>query len=155
MNEKTESMAEKFEKKNKKVIDDFTAGISAKRLRDNHLAIHTASVAAAGVALSPIPFTDASLIIPIQMAMIVKIYDDFGYKKTSAIPASIVKELSLVAFARALPGNLLKFIPILGTIPGDVINVSVAVAITEALGWTIVKKLDEGGEIDIANFGNM
>ena len=155
MTNKAESMAGKFEKKSESVINDFTSGMSDKKLRDNHLAIHIATVAAAGVAISPIPFSDAALLVPIQMTMIGEIYDNFGYKRRDSISKSLIIELTTVAFARALPGNLLKFIPGLGTVPGVVINASVAVAITEAIGWSVVKRLDGQGEIDVAGLGEM
>lgn len=38
-------------------------------------AIHTASVAAATVSASPIPFSDAALLVPIQTTMITAIYN--------------------------------------------------------------------------------
>lgn len=47
----------------------------------------------------------------------------------------------------ALVGNVLKFVPAVGTIAGGAINATVATTITEALGWVTVKMLNDGEDI--------
>ncbi|MGO2588639.1 MAG: YcjF family protein, partial [Leuconostoc mesenteroides] len=52
-----------------------------------------------------------------------------------------------VGLGRSAVGNIIKFIPAVGTVSGAVINASVAVSITEALGWVTVKMLNDGEDI--------
>lgn len=42
--------------------------------------IHSASAAAGSVALSPIPFTDAALLVPIQVGMITSLFKAYDQK---------------------------------------------------------------------------
>lgn len=57
------------------------------------------------------------------------------------------KELVVVGLGRSLVGNVLKFVPAVGTIAGGAINATVATTITEALGWVTVKMLNDGEDI--------
>ncbi|EAG3031971.1 GTPase, partial [Listeria monocytogenes] len=60
---------------------------------------------------------------------------------------SISKELVVVSFGRSAVGNILKFVPAVGTVAGAAINASVASGITEALGWVTVKMLNDGEDV--------
>lgn len=123
-----------------------------------HKIIHTAAAAAATTAASPIPFSDAALLIPIQTTMITSLYKANGANISrgvvdGALKATMVSGLGK-SLARNLAGNLLKFIPGVGTLAGGTINAGVAVGFTEALGFAIVGELrgtDNADIIDLAN----
>lgn len=106
--------------------------------------IKLATTAAAAVGGSPIPFSDAPLIIASQVGMIykiVKIYDiDFDVKTfmKSTGTNTVVSNLG-----RTLVGNILKFIPGFGSVVGGVISAGVAGTITFAMGSAINKLLKE------------
>ena len=53
----------------------------------------------------------------------------------------------MVSLGKSAVGNILKVIPVVGTVTGGMVNASVAVAITEALGWVTVKMLNDGVDI--------
>lgn len=63
------------------------------------------------------------------------------------IAKSISKELVVVSLGRSAVGNIIKFVPGVGTIAGASINAGVASAITESLGWVTVKMLNDGEDI--------
>lgn len=61
----------------------------------------------------------------------------------------IASEVLTTTLGRGLAGNLIKFIPGVGTLIGTLINASTAVAITEALGWGVAKLLNDGEDFEI------
>ena len=83
------------------------------------VAIHTASVAAATVSASPIPFSDAALLVPIQTTMIPAIYKAYGREISEGIIKGAVTATTASAFAKSLIGNVIKMVPILGTAAGS------------------------------------
>ncbi len=105
-------------------------------------AIHTASVAAATVSASPIPFSDAALLVPIQTTMITAIYKAYGREISEGIIKGAVTATTASAFAKSLIGNVIKMVPILGTAAGSVLNAGVAVGFTEAIGFSIANAFE-------------
>jgi uncharacterized protein (DUF697 family)/GTP-binding protein EngB required for normal cell division len=93
-----------------------------------------ATAAAATVGASPIPFSDAALLIPIQTGMIMGIAGIYGIHVGKAAISSIASSVGISALGKSVAGGLIKLIPGLGTIAGAVINASVAGTITGALG---------------------
>lgn len=119
-----------------------------------HKIIHTASAAAATTAASPLPFSDAALLIPIQATMITSLYKANGANISQGFVKGVLKATVISNFGKSLAGNLLKFIPGVGTLAGGTINAGVAVGFTEALGFAIVGELrgtDNADLIDLAN----
>ncbi|ALT82987.1 GTPase [Streptococcus infantarius] len=119
-----------------------------------HTIIHTAAAAAATTAASPIPFSDAALLIPIQATMITSLYKANGANISQGFVKGVLKATVISNFGKSLAGNLLKFIPGVGTLAGGTINAGVAVGFTEALGFAIVGELrgtDNADLIDLAN----
>ncbi|MFA5427655.1 MAG: GTPase [Sulfurimonas sp.] len=100
--------------------------------------IKLASATAAAAATSPIPFSDSAIIIPIQVGMIVKITMTYGIPlekgAITALASSVVGCTAATTVGRSIVGNLLKLVPGLGTVAGDVINASVAGVLTTGLG---------------------
>lgn len=123
-----------------------------------HTIIHTAAAAAATTAASPIPFSDAALLIPIQITMITGLYKANGANISREVVEGALKNATIVSgFGKSLAGNLLKFIPGVGTIAGGTLNAGVAISFTEALGFAVVSKLrgaDNADLIDLANVIN-
>jgi len=95
---------------------------------------HTAGNALVGG--SPIPFSDAPLLIMSQAGMIGRIVNLYGIEKVgiSDFMQSTGTSLIIGNLGKSLAGNLLKFIPGIGTIVGGIINATVASAITYAMG---------------------
>ncbi|KRL83168.1 DUF697 domain-containing protein [Ligilactobacillus equi] len=120
---------------------------------DAKLAIHTASTAAAGVAASPIPFSDAVLLVPIQTTMIVAIYNAYGQEIPKGLVKGIVNSTFATTFGRNIASNLLKMIPGIGTLAGATLNATVAVGMTEAIGHAVANQLENGSELDINDLG--
>ncbi|CAH0416183.1 DUF697 domain-containing protein [Periweissella fabaria] len=111
------------------------------------LTIRGAAVAAAGVAVSPIPFTDAALLIPGQTAMIIELYRLYDRSITEGAIKGILSSLATTTVARGVVGNLFKFIPGLGTATGGAINATVAYTFTNSMGIAVAQAL-EAGELD-------
>jgi uncharacterized protein (DUF697 family)/GTP-binding protein EngB required for normal cell division len=100
--------------------------------------ITTAAGLAGAAATSPIPFSDSAIIVPIQIGMIVRITMLYGIPlgegAMAALASSVVGCTAATAVGRSIVGNLLKFIPGVGTLAGDAINATVAFALTKGLG---------------------
>ena len=129
------------------LFDVFLVGVDSQTRRKCHETIHFATLTAAIVGFSPIPFSDAVLLVPIQLTMMMRLYKIFGASWSEALAKGITKELVVVGLGRSLVGNVLKFVPAVGTIAGGAINATVATTITEALGWVTVKMLNDGEDI--------
>ncbi|RZI49949.1 YcjF family protein [Lactococcus kimchii] len=149
--EKTKVKAESFVNKNSQkfdhLFDEFLVGLDEKTRKKCHETIHFATLAAAIVAFSPIPFSDALLLVPIQLTMMLRLHKIFGASWSEGLAQGITKELVVVSLGRSVVGNTLKFIPAVGTVTGGLINATVATTITETLGWVTVKMLNEGEDI--------
>lgn len=95
---------------------------------------HTAGNAMVGG--SPIPFSDAPLLILSQAGMIGRIVNLYGIDKVgiSDFMKSTGSSLIIGNLGKSIAGNLLKFIPGIGTVIGGLINATVASAITYSMG---------------------
>ncbi len=116
--------------------------------------IHVASGLAGTAEASPIPFSDALAIAPIQAGMIYKMNDAFGMDLDKSVGASLVAGLlSVTAVAqvgRTLVNGFLKFIPVVGSVAGS----ATAAIITEGIEFAYLKVLekcfnDETGEVNL------
>ena len=94
--------------------------------------IATATVAATAAAASPIPFSDAAIIVPAQVTMIASLAGLYGVSgdqiKAQALPFVAKMAGTFIA------GNAIKFIPFLGSIAGAILNGTVAAGITGGMG---------------------
>lgn len=88
--------------------------------------------------LSPLPASDAALIVPIQTAMLCRIFYLWGMLQAQAL-AGVIIESCMPILGRIVAGNLLKLIPGLGTAAGTAINATVASSLTFGLGVAINK----------------
>lgn len=114
--------------------------------KEAHIAIHTASIAAAGVSTSPIPFSDAALLIPIQTTMITALYKVYGQNISEGLIKGAVQATTMSTLGKSAAGNLMKLIPGVGTLAGAAINAGVAVSFTEALGFGVANALENDTE---------
>jgi len=113
-----------------------------------------ASAAAVGIGASPIPFSDAALLVPTQIAMLAGVSSVFGLDVTTTLLSTLVTSaagVTAVTFGgRALVANIIKMIPGAGTVAGGVISATTAGAMTVALGQAYIAAL----KIVMVEFGD-
>lgn len=119
-------------------------GLKVKRA---HCVVAGSAVTAGGIGASPIPFSDAILLVPTQIGMLAGISAvmglDFqdGFFKT--LIASTLGPSALTLGGKAIVSGLLKLIPGIGSVAGGVISGTTAVALTTALGEAYIKVLEK------------
>ncbi len=129
------------------IFEAFLEGVDEETRKKCHKTVHAASLTAAIIGSSPIPFSDAFLLVPVQLTMMARLHKIFGQSWSESLGKSLSKELLVVGLGRSAVGNILKFIPAVGTIAGAAINATVASSVTESLGWVTVKMLNDGEDI--------
>ncbi|MEG5460796.1 YcjF family protein [Enterobacter kobei] len=117
-----------------------------------------ATALAATAAATPVPFSDAFTLVPIQVAMIAKISYTFGMDVSKTALTTMVTSLigagGAVFVGRTIVTGLLKMIPGVGSVVGGAISATTAGAITKVLGDAYVLVLynlaaeSKTGEID-------
>lgn len=115
--------------------------IDLKRKRERAAAItSTAAAAAAAAGATPIPFSDAVILVPIQLGMMASISIVYDIDVDKATMASIAATASATTAGKTLAANMLKFIPGVGTVAGGTVNATIASGFTAAMGaaWTAV-----------------
>ncbi|WP_291321161.1 DUF697 domain-containing protein [Desulfonatronospira sp.] len=104
-----------------------------------------AAASAATVALSPIPFSDAALLAPIQVGMLAGVSSAFGLPVSKAFLYTLISgSFSAVAGSiggRALVASAMKFIPGVGTVAGGMIAAGVASTLTTTFGMAYISVL--------------
>ncbi|OJG69270.1 hypothetical protein RV09_GL000669 [Enterococcus moraviensis] len=149
--EKSKEQAEKILDKSKNqvngIFDEFLKDVDEETRKKCHQTVHAASLTAAIIGCSPIPFSDAILLVPVQLTMMARLHKIFGQSWSESMGKSLGKEIVVVGLGKSAVGNLLKFIPAVGTVAGAAINATVASTITETLGWVTVKMLNDGEDI--------
>lgn len=109
--------------------------------------INTYSVAAGVEAATPIPFSDIALLLPTQIAMISHITYNYGFEvNTESITKLATSFIAVAAggFAvRYAAGNLLKLIPVLGSVAGGTFNATVAASTTKLMGNAYLAYLND------------
>lgn len=95
---------------------------------------------------TPVPFADAALIVPTQVAMIASITVAFGLKVDKGIITSFISSILGTAGAtlagRSMVAGLFKLIPGAGTIIGGAISGGTAALITTALGEAYIRLME-------------
>lgn len=112
-----------------------------------HKIVAAAATAAAAAGASPIPFSDAAILAPIQIGMIAGITSVFGLELSKGTLSTLVTSAIGVGGAtylgRTIVVNILKCFPGLGTIAGGAISAATASAITVGLGEAYISVLVE------------
>jgi uncharacterized protein (DUF697 family)/predicted GTPase len=126
----------------------FTASqkvdLELKRKRA-HMIVATTAASAAGIGLTPIPFSDAALIVPAQVAMIAGITATYGLSFSdgflTALLASTLTGTGATLTGRAIVGGLFKLVPGVGSVIGGAISATTAAAVTSAFGEAYIATL--------------
>ncbi|MFO0596572.1 MAG: SCP2 sterol-binding domain-containing protein [Myxococcaceae bacterium] len=96
---------------------DFTKVPLSKRDEAARDVVNMASYACAVVAVSPVPFSDAVLMLPVQSAMVVTVGHVYGRKVTEADAKSLIVELAATAGLGMLARQGIKAIlPVFGAL---------------------------------------
>ena len=147
-------------------IGALQGNLASKRTLINHKIIPLYTSAAAGIALTPIPFSDAALLVPVQIKMSLHIMKTYGLDQTlgnlSSLVGSVVVSETGRLLAQTLSANLFKLIPGVGTAIGTGVNTVVASSFTAAMGYAISEIcfrcakaiFEEGKEINFADYFN-
>jgi uncharacterized protein (DUF697 family)/GTP-binding protein EngB required for normal cell division len=96
-----------------------------------------AIASAAAIGASPVPFSDAPLLVGLQTALfssLALIWRLGNLKANALLTASTVPIMSMVTIGGTTIANLLKLIPGVGTIAGGLINAGVASTLTAGIG---------------------
>lgn len=113
------------------------ANIKLKSAKAHGVVVGAATAAAATGAI-PIPFADAAVLVPEQVAMLASITAIFGLpvdKGTlSTVVSATIGTSGATVLGRTIVTGILKCIPGVGSVVGGAISGSVAAAITAALG---------------------
>lgn len=98
-----------------------------------------------GVGFTPIPFSDASLLVPMQVGLLAHITVIFGVPIDRATILSIVAAVGGTGTAtyvgRSLVSNAIKLIPGVGTVIGGIISGTTASVVTRALAHSYIQVL--------------
>lgn len=117
----------------------------AAKVKRAHQAVAVASGLAATAAASPVPFSDAFLLVPIQIGMLAKISVTFGLDVDEAFLGTLVSAaaggLGATVAGRTIVSGLLKLVPGIGTGAGAVIAAATAITLTTALGEIYIQVL--------------
>jgi uncharacterized protein (DUF697 family) len=115
-----------------------------------HGIIHTASSAAAAAAagMAQIPLSDAAVIVPIQITMIVSLGSVLDIELTKSAATSLLGTITTSAIGRGISQVFLGWIPGLG----NALNACTAAAITEAAGWAVVKYFDSLSDEELRKY---
>lgn len=115
------------------------------KLQRAHAIVAGTAVTAGGVAATPIPFSDAVAIVPIQITMLASISAVWGLPTSTAYLGTLVSgaitSTGGTLVGRAAAAELLKLIPGVGSVVGGAINAGVASALTSAFGEAYIAAL--------------
>lgn len=107
-----------------------------------------AVAAAAGVGAMPIPVADASVIVPIQAALMARIAIIYGIPVERSFAMATLVTGAATALGRSAVISLIKLIPVAGTLVGGAICAGVAAVMTKGVGlaWQAVCERAAAGE---------
>ena len=114
-------------------------------------AVTLAAAAAAATGAAPIPFSDAALLVPTQVAMLLRVTAIFRLPIQKAalttIATTILGTVGTTVVGKTVVSNVLKLIPGVGSVAGGAISATTAAALTSALGnayINILMKISRG-----------
>ena len=109
--------------------------------------INKYSATVGAIAATPIPFSDIALLLPTQIAMISHITYNYDFEVNAESITKLATSFAAVAaggFAvRYAAGNLLKLIPVLGSVAGGTFNATVAASTTKLMGNAYLAYLND------------
>ena len=111
------------------------------------------------IAASPIPFSDAPLLLANQTALVARLASLWDLASVKAAISSALPGQVISTIGRSLAGNLVKMVPGGGSIIGAGINAGIASAMTAGIGYGInelfakMKKDElEGKTLDLSSY---
>ena len=105
--------------------------------------IHSASAVAATAAVTVVPGSDSIAIAPVQVAMITALANEFGIPWTDGAVRSTLYATLGTMVGKGGANLVLRWVPVYG----NLVRAAVAVSVTQALGWAVVKKLEADGKL--------
>lgn len=114
------------------------------------VAVKAATAAATTAGASPIPFSDAALLVPLQIGMMASIAVTYGVSIERSTAASIAATAAATTAGRSVVTNMIKFVPGAGTAVAAPISATVAGTFTYAMGhaWMRVCERLARGELN-------
>lgn len=106
-------------------------------------AIKIATAEAAMTGLIPIPIADSAVLLPIQAKMIADIYKAYDKKITDGLINGVLTSMTAATIGKSVAGGVFKLVPGVGTVVGGFISGTIAVSITQAMGYAVAKGLEE------------
>ncbi|MCW6679745.1 50S ribosome-binding GTPase [Aerococcaceae bacterium NML130460] len=98
-----------------------------------------------GVGFVPIPFADATLLIPMQITMLAHLTAIFGVSLDKAQIVSLLAGIGGTSgttyIGKIMVGSLFKLMPGLGTVSGGLVTGTTASMLTVALGYSYIEAL--------------
>jgi uncharacterized protein (DUF697 family)/GTP-binding protein EngB required for normal cell division len=96
---------------------------------------------AAGIGAVPLPFADALALVPLQVKMSMHIMSAYGLDGMTRVGSRAIESFAVSQigrlFARTVTANIVKLIPVAGSIVGGAMNAAVAGAFTHKMGKTV------------------
>lgn len=123
--------------------------LNLKWKRDMARPVVAAAAAAAGAAAAvPIPVADAIVLAPIQLGMMGRVSVIYDIELQTMLSATAIAQLGAQLSGQALARSLVKLVPVVGS----VVNSTVAVALTMAMGesWMRLCERVHSGKIDLS-----
>jgi uncharacterized protein (DUF697 family)/GTP-binding protein EngB required for normal cell division len=118
--------------------------VAGKRARALN-AVATSAAAAALAAATPIPVVDAAAVFSVNVGMIAAVSVIMGVEMSGAniktLGGSMLGAMAVAGGGRLIAGELLKFIPGIGTIWGGTITSGIAASATYGLGYGYIEFL--------------
>lgn len=122
---------------NDKLKDSFIGAqktnLKIKEESANKAILAATSAAAAAGGLNPVPMSDSLALVPIQMGMALRLSHIYGFTSMGNATTALLKTQIVSIIGRQMAASLTKLIPIVG----QLINASVAAAITGGLGYAL------------------
>ncbi len=122
-----------------------------RRAADNRIRAAVGLATAAGA--TPIPFSDAAILVPIQTGMMGSIAVTYGVRLDASLVAGLAATGLATQAGRSVATSLVKLVPGAGTVIGGTINAAVAAAFTFGMGraWREVCERMAKGEFGPAD----
>ena len=100
---------------------------------------------AALIGATPIPVSDAALLIPLQIKMLAKISALYGIDNSEVVSAlfTMMAPLGASFVGRTVVSNLLKMVPGIGSAAGGLISGSTAAALTTTMGNLYISAIEK------------
>lgn len=123
-------------------------------------AVKAATISATAIGATPIPISDAALLIPTQVTMVATITKLFGINVTrnfvTTLVASTLGAGGMTILGKSVVSGLLKLIPGVGSVVGGAIAATTAGILTTALGESYIKIMSKiyNGKMSLDELSN-